>query len=177
MNDVVDRLRAIDWTAWQGDSFTLLGVSFGHPLVLLLLLSLPLWSWWRRRHARTPATIPFSLTGMLAKGPRPRVAWVRVLPLLRSLALAAFIVAVGFVIGSIFTAKWVAKVPTPVLKRCFAILLVFYAGQLIAGTAPTRAGIFGWFFASIAAFFSGGELRARQAAPATPAKADDEDAT
>lgn len=43
--------------------------------------------------------------------------------------LPAFIVAAGFVIGSLFTAKWVAKVPTPVLKRCFAILLVFYAGS------------------------------------------------
>lgn len=89
--------------------------------------------------------------------------------------LPAFIVATGFVIGSLYTAKWVAKVPTPVLKRCFAILLVFYAGQLIAGTAPARAGMFGWFFASVAAFFSGGELRARQSAPAAPAKTDDEE--
>jgi len=82
--------------------------------------------------------------------------------------LPAFVVAAGFVIGSLFTANWVAKVPTPVLKRCFAVLLVFYAGQLIAGTAPSRAGMFGWFFASIAAFFSGGGLRARQNSAAEP---------
>jgi uncharacterized membrane protein YfcA len=86
--------------------------------------------------------------------------------------LPAFIVAAGFVIGSLFTAKWVAKVPTPVLKRCFAILLVFYAGQLIAGTAPARAGMFGWFFASLAAFFSGGELRAKQSSVAATKEPD-----
>ncbi|MEQ1693346.1 MAG: VWA domain-containing protein [Gemmatimonas sp.] len=95
MNRLRDWLSAIDWTAWQGDEWSLMGVNFAHPLVLLLLLLLPIWSWWRRRRVGQQDAIPFPLTFMLATGPRPRLAWMRWLPWLRTVAVAGFIIAVA----------------------------------------------------------------------------------
>src|SRR5262245_12768109 len=95
MNAFLDRIRQFDWSLLRGEGLTIYGINFAHPLVLLLLLLLPLWSWWRRRRKRRQDAIPFPLTGFLAKGPRPKLAWTRVLPWLRTLAVAGFIVAVA----------------------------------------------------------------------------------
>lgn len=74
---------------------TVAGVNFGHPLVLVLLLGIPLWLWWRRRHTREQEAIPFSLTHVLGAGPRPRTSWMRWVPRLRALALTGFVIAVA----------------------------------------------------------------------------------
>lgn len=95
MNGLLEWMRRIDWSALQGDGLTVLGVNFAHPLALLLLLLLPFWWWWRRRGAQRQDAIPFPLTGLLARGPRPRLGWTRVLPWLRVVAVAGFIVAVA----------------------------------------------------------------------------------
>jgi Ca-activated chloride channel family protein len=95
MNGFLDWIRGFDWSVLSGEGLTIYGINFAHPLVLLLLLLLPLWSWWRRRRKRRQGAIPFPLTGLLARGPRPKLAWTRVLPWLRTLALVGFIVAVA----------------------------------------------------------------------------------
>ena len=95
MSSLLDRMRQFDWTAWQGDGLSVLGVNFAHPIALTLLLLIPMWTWWRRRGVRDQDTIPFPLAGVLARGPRPTLAWMRVVPWLRMLAVAGFIVAVA----------------------------------------------------------------------------------
>jgi Ca-activated chloride channel family protein len=66
-------------------------VSFVRPWLLLLLLALPLW-WWRRR--RTKPGAPYSDVGIAGAVGRP--AWWVWLPLiLRSIALASWIIAVA----------------------------------------------------------------------------------
>lgn len=95
MKPWLDTLKRFDWAAWQGDAVTVLGLNFAHPLVLLLLLSLPLWAWWRRRRGRRLEAIPFPLTGVLAKGPQPSLAWMRAVPWLRGIAIAGFVIAVA----------------------------------------------------------------------------------
>ncbi|MBL0172290.1 MAG: VWA domain-containing protein [Gemmatimonadaceae bacterium] len=95
MNQVLDGIRHLNWASWQGDDLTLLGVNFAHPMVLVLLTLLPLWSWWRRRGVRELDAIPFPLTVVLARGPRPRLAWMRWLPWLRMVAVAGLIIAVA----------------------------------------------------------------------------------
>ena len=95
MNGFLDRIRQFDWSVLRGEGLSFYGINFAHPLVLLLLLLLPLWSWWRRRRKRRQDAIPFPLAGVLARGPRPKLAWTRVLPWLRTLAVAGFIVAVA----------------------------------------------------------------------------------
>ncbi len=95
MKGLLDRIRQFDWSVWHADGLTLGPINFAHPWVLLLLLLLPLWSWWRRRGKQRQEAIPFPLTGMLGLGPRPRLAWTRVLPWLRMVAVAGFIVAVA----------------------------------------------------------------------------------
>ncbi len=95
MNDFMQRLREFDLASLRFEGVSLFGMSFAHPEFLLLLLLLPLWSWWRRRRTRTQTAIPFSRASVLARGPRPRIAWMRVLPWLRTVALAGFIVAVA----------------------------------------------------------------------------------
>ena len=74
------------------DTWSIFGINFAHPAFLLLLLLLPIWSWWRRRAAPQRA-IPFSRAAVLGQGPQPSLSWVRWLPWLRSLALAGFIIA------------------------------------------------------------------------------------
>jgi len=95
MNGLLERIRQFDWSLLRGEGLTIYGINFAHPLVLLLLLLLPLWSWWRRRRKQRQDAIPFPLAGLLARGPRPKLAWTRVLPWLRTLAVAGFIVAVA----------------------------------------------------------------------------------
>ncbi len=95
MNSLLERLRQMDWAAWQLNGASVLGINFAHPLVLLLLALLPMWSWWQRRRDREQDAIPFPLTFVLARGPRPRLAFKRWLPWLRMLAVAGFIVAVA----------------------------------------------------------------------------------
>lgn len=88
MNAWWESVRALDGVA-------VLGIDFAHPLVLLLLLLLPVWAWWRKRSVPRRQAIPFSRAALLAAGPQPGVRWVRFAPWLRALALAGFIVAVA----------------------------------------------------------------------------------
>lgn len=67
-------------------------MTFSRPFVLLLLLALPLWWWWRRRRLARLAGAPMSDVRP-AMGPVERL-WIARLPVsLRSLCLAAWIVA------------------------------------------------------------------------------------
>ena len=93
--------RVLDWVrdllgqfsgSMNPDAWSVFGINFAHPALLLLLVLLPLWSWWRRR-ASPQRAIPFSRAAVLALGPQPSLSWVRWLPWLRALALAGFIVA------------------------------------------------------------------------------------
>lgn len=68
-------------------------VQFVSPWALLLLLALPVWWIWRRRHQR-PAIV-FSQTAALAKGPRAGRALTATLFLMRNLLLIAGIVALA----------------------------------------------------------------------------------
>jgi Ca-activated chloride channel family protein len=77
------------------DELLLGGISFAHPAFLLLLALLPIWGWWRRRRVHRLAAIPFSRVATLSAGPRARVGFSRLLPWLRVMALAGFIVAVA----------------------------------------------------------------------------------
>ena len=71
----------------------ILGIEFVTPLALLLLLVLPVWWLWRRRHS--PGAIVFSRTGVLAKGPRAGRLIARTIFVLRNLALAALVIALA----------------------------------------------------------------------------------
>lgn len=93
MSRLSEWFKALDWSALGGDQVSLAGITFAHPYVLLLLLLLPLWGWLRRRRGQSQQAIPFPLTAVLASGPRPRIRWMRVLPWLRSLAVAGFVIA------------------------------------------------------------------------------------
>ncbi|MES2525183.1 MAG: VWA domain-containing protein [Gemmatimonadota bacterium] len=95
MNRIAEWFAGLGIGLGGGESLSLFGLNFAHAEALLLLLLLPLWSWWRRRRAREEPAIPFSRAGVLARGPRPRIAWTRVLPWLRTVAIAGFIVAVA----------------------------------------------------------------------------------
>lgn len=64
-------------------------MTFVRPWLLLLLLALPLW-WWRRR--RMTAVTTYSDVGITAGASRP-TWWVRLPVILRSVALASWIVA------------------------------------------------------------------------------------
>jgi Ca-activated chloride channel homolog len=68
-------------------------VQFETPWALLLLLLLPAWWLWRRRHS--PGAIVFSRTGVLAQGPRAGQFIARAIFVLRNLALAALIIALA----------------------------------------------------------------------------------
>src|SRR5213595_2493568 len=69
------------------------GVQFVSPWALLLLLGLPLWWIWRRRHR--PPAIVFSRVPVLERGPHAGRAVTLLLFLLRNLLLAAAIVALA----------------------------------------------------------------------------------
>ncbi len=67
-------------------------MTFSRPLLLVLLLALPLWWWWRRQRLSRLAGAPMSDVSA-ALGPTERV-WIARLPVsLRSLCLAAWIIA------------------------------------------------------------------------------------
>jgi Ca-activated chloride channel family protein len=67
-------------------------MTFARPLVLLLLLALPLWWWWRAKRLHRLAGAPMSDVRPAA-GPAERL-WIARLPVsLRSLCLAAWIIA------------------------------------------------------------------------------------
>ena len=67
-------------------------MTFARPLLLLLLAALPLWWWWRARRLKRLAGAPMSDVRPAA-GPVERL-WIARLPLsLRSLCLAAWIIA------------------------------------------------------------------------------------
>jgi len=70
-----------------------LGIDFGTPWALLLLLALPAWWVWRRR--RSPGAIVFSRTDVLARGPRAGLLVSRTLFALRNLLLAGLVVALA----------------------------------------------------------------------------------
>ena len=69
------------------------GLQFVSPWALLLLLGLPLWWIWRRRHR--PPAIVFSRVPVLERGPHAGRAVTLLLFLLRNLLLAAAIVALA----------------------------------------------------------------------------------
>ncbi len=95
MNDLIARVRALDLSAFRADDVAVMGISFAHPYLLLLLLLLPLWSWWRRRRVQEQEAIPFSRVAALVAGPKSKISWQRLLPWLRAVALAGFIIAVA----------------------------------------------------------------------------------
>jgi Ca-activated chloride channel family protein len=66
---------------------------FETPWALFLLLLLPAWWLWRRRHS--PGAIVFSRTEVLARGPRAGQFIARAIFVLRNLALAALIIALA----------------------------------------------------------------------------------
>jgi Ca-activated chloride channel family protein len=95
MTPLIEWIRATMATfgeSWSTGAIAIFGINFAHPSLLLLLVVLPLWSWWRRR-AVPQRAIVFSRASVLAAGPQPALSSVRWLPWLRSLAVAGFIVA------------------------------------------------------------------------------------
>jgi Ca-activated chloride channel family protein len=66
---------------------------FETPMALWLLLVLPAWWLWRRRHS--PGAIVFSRTGVLAMGPRAGRLVSRTIFVLRNVALVALILALA----------------------------------------------------------------------------------
>jgi Ca-activated chloride channel family protein len=69
------------------------GVEFARPWLLALLLLLPAWIWWQRRHR--PRALVFSRAGTLAAAPRRASRIARLAPWLRWLAIAGVIVALA----------------------------------------------------------------------------------
>lgn len=63
-------------------------MTFARPLLLLLLAVIPLWLWWRRRSSAAVPYSDVSLPAAVATAPW----WSRLPAILRSLALAAFII-------------------------------------------------------------------------------------
>lgn len=68
-------------------------IQFASPWALLLLLALPVWWIWRRRHR--PPAIVFSRVAVLSRGPRAGRGITTTLFLLRNLLLAAGIIALA----------------------------------------------------------------------------------
>lgn len=95
MTALIEWIRATMATfdeSWSTGAMAIFGINFAHPGLLLLLVVLPLWSWWRRRAAPQRAIV-FSRVSVLAVGPQPALSSVRWLPWLRGVAMAGFIVA------------------------------------------------------------------------------------
>lgn len=62
---------------------------FTRPWLLLLLLAIPLWAWYRRRHGRPERASDLALAGQAAR----RSWWPSVPPLLRAATFASWVVA------------------------------------------------------------------------------------
>ncbi len=80
-------------TWWQVPLPVVANIEFARPWVLLLLLLIPGWIWWRRRHQ--PPALVFSRAGLLARGPHGGSRWARVAPWLRWAAVAGVVVALA----------------------------------------------------------------------------------
>ena len=87
-------IGSADWWSSLLSDFSFWGLNLAHPEALLLLLVVPLWLWWRKRHSES-RSITFSRTSLVASGPRPAIAALRWIPWLRMLAVAALILAVA----------------------------------------------------------------------------------
>ncbi len=90
----------IDWLSQQLESLRELlssgvGLNFGHPEALLLLLVLPLISWWRKRKRKSQPAIPFSAVSLLANASKVRASSNAFAGWLRTLAISALVVAVA----------------------------------------------------------------------------------
>ena len=89
-----------DWLGTQGAALreqmlALIGLEFGQPAALLLLLLVPIWSWYKRRRRTLRPAIPFSRFSALQKVPRVGKGAARYAPWLRTLAVCGLIVAVA----------------------------------------------------------------------------------
>lgn len=68
----------------------------------------------------------------------------------------AVLIVCGFVVGSYLTSSIIHKVPEVMLKRCFAMLLMFVAGQMIFATLGKGGGsLLPWLGGGGAAFALG----------------------
>jgi Ca-activated chloride channel family protein len=90
----------LEWLGTQGAAvreqlLAVLGIDFGHPEALLLLLLLPIWAWYKRRRRTLRPAIPFSRFTALQKAPRVGKGAARFAPWLRALAVTGLIVAVS----------------------------------------------------------------------------------
>jgi len=83
---------ALPWGAPRMDWLPM--VDFAHPWLLLGLVGLPMWWWWQRR-SQASGTIRFSRVDLVAAGPQRRSRWVRALPVVRLLTLAALLIAMA----------------------------------------------------------------------------------
>ncbi|MGV3709130.1 MAG: VWA domain-containing protein [Gemmatimonas sp.] len=88
----LDSLK-LDGLAMDVLSFT--GINFARPWMLLFLLLVPMWPLWRRRQKHRQPAIPFSRAAALAAGPKTGRPVVRIAPWLRTLAVAALIIAIA----------------------------------------------------------------------------------
>lgn len=99
MNDLlaplIEALRNGEWWSARAGLVTVFGINVAHPEALLLLLPVAGWLWWARGQSARQRSIPFSRADVLASGPRPSIAWVKWLPVLRALAMAGFVLAVS----------------------------------------------------------------------------------
>ncbi|MDX2176921.1 MAG: sulfite exporter TauE/SafE family protein [Candidatus Sumerlaeia bacterium] len=73
------------------------------------------------------------------------------------LRVAAF-VAIGFVIGSLITSTYISKVPGPILKQAFGMLMLFSAGQIFYAAGGFN-GILKMLPVGIGLFLVGGYTR------------------
>lgn len=83
---------ALSWSLPDFSGFPI--IDFAHPWVLIGLLGLPFWWWWQRQRRRHE-TIRFSRVALLASGPQRQSRWVRVLPAVRMLTIAALLFAMA----------------------------------------------------------------------------------
>ena len=94
-NQMLSALDSLKLDGIGADIAAYIGVNFGRPWVLLLLLFIPLWPMWRRKQKLRLPAIPFSRAATLAAGPRGAKPVVRLAPWLRALAVAALLVAIA----------------------------------------------------------------------------------
>lgn len=79
--------------AWSATLGGVRAIEFARPWVLVLLLLVPSWIWWRRRHQ--PPALVFSRASLLAAGPKTGTRWTRAANAMRYVAVAGLIVALA----------------------------------------------------------------------------------